>query len=127
MPSRQYGAPSDPRRGKPDVGSGAAVYGQASRDSQAPKPKKEDPSPTGRIVEMFHKNDDADVRRESHHHTLGPQPAQSSPGDHNHDGGSSRKILDGYLLSGSKANPTTMWPSILQALVRLGAKDNTTA
>ena len=128
MPSRQYGAPSDPIRGnKANVSTGAAPYGTATRDSQAPKTKKEDPTPSGRIVEQFHKNDDVDVRKESHHHTLGPIASQASPGDHKHDGGTSPKILDGYILTGSKSSPMTMWPSIIACLTRLGAKDSTTA
>lgn len=126
--SRQYGAPRDPSRGpEGSRGGGASLYGQQSRDSAEPKTKAEDPSPSAPVVEKFHKNADTDVRRESIHHTLGPGQAQASPGDHTHDGGTARKLLDGYILTGSKANPTTMWPSIIQCLVRLGADDNTTA
>lgn len=126
--SRQYGAPRDPARGaEGSRGGGASLYGQQARDSAAPKTKQEDPSPSATIVDKFHKNADTDVRKESIHHTLGPGQSQAAPGDHMHDGGTSRKILDGYQLTGSKANPVTMWPSIIQCLVRLGAKDNTTA
>ena len=126
-PARQYGAPKDPRRGNPAEGSGATTYGQIGKDTQEPKTRAEDPSPSATVVTNFHKNADTDVRRESIHHTLGSGPSQASPGDHSHDGGTSRKILDGYNLTGSKSNPSTMWPSIIACLVRLGAKDNTTA
>ena len=126
--SRQYGSPRD-LRSVPVSGDkpNASRYGERTRDSNEPKPEKENPSPSSRVVEQFHRNADTDVRRESIHHTLGPTQGQSSPGDHNHDGGTSRQILDGYILTGSKANPATMWPSIIQCLVRLGAKDSTTA
>lgn len=125
--SRVYGAPRDPRRGSEGAtGGGARRYGDQA-DARETKTKKEDPSPSGRVVEQFHKNADTDTRRESIHHTLGPTGTQASPGDHDHNGGTSRKLLDGYILTGSKGTPSTMWPSIIQCLVRLGAEDNTTA
>lgn len=125
--SRVYGAPRDPSRGREGArGGGARKYGDQA-DAQEPQTKKEDPSPPSRVVEQFHRNADTDVRRESIHHTLGPSSSQASPGDHTHDGGSSKALLEGVVLTGSKANPTTMWPSIIQALVRLGAKDSTTS
>lgn len=123
MPARLYNEPRDPNRTNSKGSRSALPYGPR----QDPKPKKEDPSPGSRIVEQFHKNADTNTRKESIHHTLGSAPSQASPGDHNHNGGSSRKLLESYTLSGSKSNPTTMWPSILQCLVRLGATDNTTA
>lgn len=133
MPARQYGAPVDPRensrggRGRSAAGGESSQsYGQQNRSAAEPPTKKEDPSPTGRIVEAFHKNADTDTRRESIHHTLGPQASQASPGDHTHDGGSSKALLEGFILTGNKSNPITMWPSILNALKELGAKDQTT-
>lgn len=125
--SRQYGAPTDPRRGPQNQVDGSIQYGQQGIDSREPKTKKEDPSPPGQVVAQFHKNSDVDARREAQHHTLGPTSSQASPGDHTHDGGTSRKLLDGYVLTGSKSTPATMWPSILACLVRLGAEDTTTA
>ena len=126
--AKQYGAPEDPQpafRKKSGAG-GSLAYGEQDRDIAEPKTRREDPSPSGRIVEAFHKNADTDVRRESIHHTLGPQAAQASPGDHMHDGGTSRALLEGIILTGNKQNPITMWPSILNALEKLGAEDQTT-
>lgn len=85
------------------------------------------PSPIAQVVADFHKHADIDIRRESIHHTLGPEETKASPGNHVHDGGTSRKILEGYILTGSKASPSSMWPPIIACLVRLGAKDSTTA
>ena len=130
MPSRQYGAPRDPRRGPTGgdgVGTGAVRYGERVRDAQEPKTKKEDPSPSSNVVTKFHKNADTDVRKESIHHTLGSRPSQASPGDHTHNGGDSKQILEGFTIVGSKSSPSTMWPSIIACLVRLGAEDSTTA
>jgi len=44
------------------------------------------------IVNSFHLSSDVDKSAISQHHTLGIQGTQASPGDHNHDGKSSRKI-----------------------------------
>jgi hypothetical protein len=51
-------------------------------------------------VNDFHSNSDVDKSTLAQHHTLGPQPNQASPGDHNHDGRNSRK-LDLKDLKGS--------------------------
>ncbi len=123
--SRQYGAPQDPASATTGQGLGAQPYG-SNPTAQEPKTTKQDPSPPGSVVTAFHRNADTDVRSESIHHTLGPRSAQASPGDHSHNGGTSVKLLQGYILTGSKATPATMWPSIIQCLVRLGAKDTTT-
>jgi hypothetical protein len=49
------------------------------------------------IVNSFHLSSDVDKSAISQHHTLGIQATQASPGDHNHDGKSSRKIELGNL------------------------------
>ncbi len=128
-PARQYGAPQDPRRQYQSGGggSGATPYGAFGRDTNQPQPKQEDPSPSATVVAQFHKNSDTDTRMEALHHTLGSSPTQASPGDHTHDGGSSPQILSGYNLTGSKSSPSTVLPSIIACLTRLGATDNTTA
>lgn len=116
--SRQYGAPKD-------LPAQERIVGPKRKD-QDPKPK-EDPSPSQDVVRRFHRNADTDIRTESMHHTLGPQPTQASPGDHKHDGGDSSLILAGFTLTGTKAgSPPTCIPSIIACLVRLGAKDSTT-
>jgi hypothetical protein len=53
------------------------------------------------IVNSFHLSSDFDKSAISQHHTLGIQATQASPGDHNHDGKSSRKIELGNLTSSS--------------------------
>lgn len=59
------------------------------------------------------------------HHTLGPRNGQAAPGDHTHDGGSSPLLLDGVVLSGSRGGNAAL-PSIIAALVKLGATNSTT-
>lgn len=113
---RQYGEPRPEDQFKP------------GRNLPPEQPVKEqDPSPSGLVVERFHKNAAVDTRAEDMHHTLGPTSTQASPGDHTHNGGDSALLLEGVTLTGSKSAPATMWPSIINALVRLGAKDSTTA
>jgi hypothetical protein len=48
---------------------------------------------TATEVNALHRQSDRDTSKEALHHTLGPRPYQSAPGDHSHDGRSS-KILD---------------------------------
>lgn len=85
----------------------------------------ENPKPPGQVVDDFHTNSDIDSRAEAQHHTLGPQPTQASPGDHTHDGGDSRLLLEGTVLAGSR--DSDVWRQAVNAiLVRLGATDQTT-
>ena len=86
----------------------------------------DNPKPDAQAVEDFHTNADTDTRPEAVHHSLGPSPSQSAPGDHLHDGGSSSLLLTGVTLSGSRGGNVAM-VSIISALVRLGAVDSTTA
>lgn len=96
-------------------------YGSSKRDPIS----VENPKPSANTVADFHTNADTDSRPESIHHTLGPNPAQSSPGDHTHDGGSSPLILVGFTLTGSRGGNAAM-TSLIACLVRLGATDQTT-
>ena len=84
--------------------------------------------PSAEEVRRAHTNADTDARLEAIHHTLGSGNTQASPGNHRHDGSDSALLLEGFTLAGSKtANPpTALLGSIVQALVRLGAKDATT-
>lgn len=43
-------------------------------------------------VKDFHVNSDVDENPLAYHHTLGPLGGQASPGDHTHDGTTSKKI-----------------------------------
>lgn len=86
----------------------------------------ENPKPPAEVVNDFHTYSDVDTRQEAQHHTLGASPTQASPGDHTHDGGDSKLLLEGLTISGSRA--TDAWRlSVNAILVRLGATDNSTA
>lgn len=69
------------------------------------KSEKKDPSPAPRDVNFFHTRADTDTSSSSVHHTLGIGHNQASPGDHVHDGKSSRKVGVGLSLTvtGAKA------------------------
>lgn len=81
--------------------------------------------PPSEEIERFHTNDDLDGAATAHHHSLGSKRTQASPGDHTHDGGSSKQLLDGVTLTGAKAGNAAL-ASVIGALVALGATDNTT-
>lgn len=79
-----------------------------------------------RVVAAFHRMDDVDVAKDSHHHTIGIGSNQSAAGSHIHNGSDSPQLLAGVSLTGSRGAATAM-PGIIAALVALGATDNTTA
>lgn len=83
-------------------------------------------NPPQKEVNEFHTNSDKDGGPKSLHHTLGANPNQASPGNHLHDGSTSSLLLEGMTLSGSRGGNAAL-PSIIAALVRLGATDATTA
>ena len=119
--ARQYGAPKEKFPGQSQRGAG-----YSERKDPAPEVKQTDASPPADIVASFHKNAAIDSRAEDIHHTVGPEPSQASPGNHTHNGSDGALLLEAYTITGSKANPTTVLPSVIAALVRLGAKDSTT-
>lgn len=76
----------------------------------------------------IHKKADTNVRAESIHHTLGTRRGQAAFGDHTHNGTDSNALLPNVVFTGSRAsNLAGIVQQITQALVRLGANDNTTA
>lgn len=81
----------------------------------------QDPSPLPAVVNAFHKRDDVDSSVNAHHHKLGPGHNSSSPGDHKHDGTSSKKLYEGIVVSGSGSSP-----ALHALLTALGFTDNTT-
>jgi hypothetical protein len=92
--------------------------------------------PDPKEVNDFHEGSDVDRSTRAQHHTLGSLGSQASPGDHSHDGGSSKVLdvndlpppLSGTTISGAKTgNPAPALASVIAALVKLGAKDATTA
>lgn len=86
------------------------------------KNEKKDPSPDPRSVNFFHTRADTDSGTGAIHHTLGIGHNQASPGDHVHDGKSSRKVGTGLNLNvtGAKggnvalANLLTMLKNVLE-------------
>lgn len=55
--------------------------------------------PSAKEVELFHTNSDKDGSPTSLHHTLGNGPNQAAPGDHTHDGGTSKELGDSITYS----------------------------
>ena len=119
---RQNGTPPGPKFSGDDKRD---RYTPQSKDA-TPKTRSDNPSPDNRTVEAFHRTVSRDTRPEDIHHTLGNDPNRASPGNHKHDGSDAPLILEGYTISGVKATPSTVLPSIIAALVRLGATDATT-
>jgi hypothetical protein len=80
--------------------------------------------PTARDSEKAHTNSDIDSGTIAQHHTLGIQHNQASPGDHKHDGKSSKSLgkgLDPTFPSVANASYTqAQIQSIINALRRLG-------
>lgn len=81
--------------------------------------------PAPKVVSEFHTNSDIDTSAGAQHHSLGIGANQASPGPHNHDGSNSVLLLEGFTLTGSKSTGAAL-ASIISALVRLGAADETT-
>jgi len=112
-------------RGKVLGASKPVVYndkGNANQSSDGGNNQK----PSSNVVDDFHTNSDVDTRPESQHHTLGPSDTQASPGNHQHDGGTSPLLLTGFTITGSRGGNTAL-QSVIACLVRLGATDSTTA
>ena len=81
--------------------------------------------PPAKVVLDFHTNSDVDGSSATQHHSLGLNRGQASPGDHMHDGSTSKLILTGVTISGAKGGNTAL-ASVIAALVNLGAVDSTT-
>lgn len=85
-------------------------------------------SPQQKAVIDFHRNDDVDAIPESHHHTLGTQRVNASPGNHIHDGITSIALLANVTFTGSRStNTADIINQICNALVAVGATNNTSA
>lgn len=81
---------------------------------------------TAKAVNDFHTKDDVDSSFEAHHHTIGTRQDQASSGAHNHDGKNSKRLLQGVSISGSRGSGAALI-SVIDALEKLGATDNTVA
>lgn len=91
------------------------------------QPIKDD-TPEPKIVNRFHTRSDKDSSPTSQHHTLGPGHGQSSPGDHKHDGLSSKALLASITIIGSRADTSATGPlnQLLNALETLGLINSST-
>ena len=77
-------------------------------------------------VSLFHTNSDVDGSSKALHHSLGSNRGQASPGDHTHDGGTSKLLLEGISVTGSRSGGGALL-SVISILTSLGATDATTA
>lgn len=81
-------------------------------------------APSSGEVNKAHNNSDVDSGVTSQHHTLGIQHNQASPGDHKHDGKSSKKIGKGldpaFPLTANGAYTQAQLQSVINALRNLG-------
>lgn len=93
---------------------------------KAPIEQSKQSAPEPKVVEKFHERADTDASQTAIHHTLGAKNGQASPGDHTHNGKNSKKILEGTSIIGSRASGAAL-VSVIDALQKLGATDNTTA
>lgn len=85
-------------------------------------------SPDSETVSDFHRFADTDSTALSIHHTLGLTHMQGAFGDHNHRDGNGRELLDDVTFTGSRSlNTATVLKQVIDALVLLGASDNTVA
>jgi len=80
--------------------------------------------PTATEIQRAHTNADVDVAVTAMHHTLGISHNQSSPGDHNHNGKSSKKIGKGlntsFPITAGATYTQAQIQSIIDALRALG-------
>lgn len=97
----------------------------AMSDPYAKEKAKADNVPDPRTVTKLHTYDDLDTGKQAHHHSVGIGGNQSAAGNHAHNGSDSIQLLAGTTLTGSQGGNTSL-PSIIAALVALGATDNTT-
>lgn len=83
-------------------------------------------TPTPSEVNEFHSRSDVDSGSTAQHHTLGIKHDQASPGDHKHDGSSSRRLLEGKTLTGSKGGNVALTNLITMLSQSFGFTDSTT-
>lgn len=75
------------------------------------------PVPSSVEVQRAHTNADVDASVTSMHHTLGISHNQASPGDHNHNGKSSRKIGKGINAGFPTTAASTYTQSQIQSII----------
>lgn len=82
--------------------------------------------PSAEQVTKFHEKADKDASAKALHHTLGPLPNQAAAGNHTHDGGGSTQLFTSVTFTGSRATFSAIEQQLVNALVGMGAVDNTT-
>lgn len=88
--------------------------------------EKNDDSPDAKSVNKFHKKADTDSSSLATHHTLGVKNTQASPGDHLHDGVSSKQLMADITITGSKGGNAALADLITKLAAALGFTDSTT-
>ncbi len=88
-----------------------------AEDKTAPSPNE---------VRKLHVNADTDGGAIASHHTLGIKRTQASPGDHLHDGGTSKQLMDGITITGAKGGNVALTNLITKLADALGFTDGTT-
>lgn len=83
-------------------------------------------SPTPKEVSDFHARSDVDSSAQAQHHSLGIKHDQASPGTHKHDGKSSRRLMEGIIITGAKGGNVALTNLINALEDALGFTDNTT-
>lgn len=74
-------------------------------------------APNSSEVGKFHSNSDVDSAVTGQHHTLGIQHNQASPGDHKHDGHSSKRVGKGVNASFPITASATYSQAQIQAII----------
>jgi hypothetical protein len=77
-------------------------------------------------VKEFHRRSDLDSSQFAQHHTLGAGHDQASPGDHKHDGTSSKLLLEGVELTGDYSSGTVLENLVALLVEHFGLTDSTT-
>lgn len=90
------------------------------------KSEKKSNTATPKEVNDFHSRSDVDSSTLAQHHTLGIKHDQACPGDHIHDGTTSRKLMAGVTLTGSKGGNVALGNLITSLAAAFGFTDSTT-
>jgi hypothetical protein len=90
------------------------------------KPASNTVAPAPQEVNNFHARSDVDSGDAAQHHTLGTKHNQASPGDHKHDGKSSKLLLENKVLTGSKGGNAALANLITMLADNFGFTDSTT-
>lgn len=82
--------------------------------------------PTAQEVNRFHTASDCDSSQDSQHHKLGTGHNQASPGDHIHNGQTSKQLMAGVTITGAKGGNVALTNLITALASAFGFTDSTT-